>query len=95
MHFEYISEAVSHGLMNVQIETGTPVVFGVLTCLTDEQALQRAGISTENVDKNHNHGDVSLLALWGGKGGEQAGARTGLADCDLRSRFAGLGIRRR
>ncbi|KAL7418058.1 6,7-dimethyl-8-ribityllumazine synthase [Mrakia frigida] len=57
MHFEYISESVSHGLMNVQVETGTPVVFGVLTCLTDEQALQRAGISTENVDKNHNHGD--------------------------------------
>ncbi|CDZ98742.1 6,7-dimethyl-8-ribityllumazine synthase [Phaffia rhodozyma] len=57
MHFEYIAESVSHGLMNVQIETGTPVVFGVLTCLTDEQAFQRAGISTENVDKNHNHGD--------------------------------------
>lgn len=65
MHFEYISEAVSHGLMNVQIETGTPVVFGVLTCLTDEQALQRAGISKENPDKNHNHGDVSHA--WGGR----------------------------
>ena len=63
MHFEYISESVSHGLMNVQIETGTPVVFGVLTCLTDEQALQRAGISTENVEKNHNHGDVRISAL--------------------------------
>lgn len=70
MHFEYISESVSHGLMNVQVETGTPVVFGVLTCLTDEQALQRAGISTENVDKNHNHGDVSVVSRFKcGKGG--------------------------
>jgi hypothetical protein len=44
--------------MKVQMDTGTPVIFGVLTCLTDEQALQRAGISKENPDKNHNHGDV-------------------------------------
>ena len=63
MHFEYISDAVSHGLMKVQTETGTPVVFGVLTCLTDEQALQRAGISTENPDKNHNHGDVRIKLI--------------------------------
>jgi hypothetical protein len=58
MHFEYIADAVSHGLMKTQNETGTPVIFGVLTCLTDEQAFQRAGMSTENPDKNHNHGDV-------------------------------------
>jgi 6,7-dimethyl-8-ribityllumazine synthase len=44
MHFEYICDAVTHGLMRVQLDTGTPVVFGVLTALTDEQALQRAGI---------------------------------------------------
>jgi 6,7-dimethyl-8-ribityllumazine synthase len=44
MHFEYICEAVSHGLMRVQLDTGTPVIFGVLTALTDDQALERAGI---------------------------------------------------
>lgn len=55
MHFEYISQAVSEGLMKVQLDTGVPVIFGVLTALTDEQALERAGLgSGEN--KGHNHG---------------------------------------
>lgn len=52
MHFEYIADAVSHGLMRVQLDTGTPVVFGVLTCLTDEQALVRAGVG-RGEDKGH------------------------------------------
>ncbi|KAJ2002752.1 lumazine synthase [Coemansia thaxteri] len=52
MHFEYIADAVSHGIMRVGLDTGIPVVFGVLTCLTDEQALQRAGVGSGS----HNHG---------------------------------------
>ena len=52
MHFEYICDAVSHGLMRVGLDTKTPVIFGVLTCLTEEQALQRAGV----VPGMHNHG---------------------------------------
>ncbi|KAJ2723666.1 lumazine synthase [Coemansia sp. Benny D115] len=55
MHFEYIADAVSHGLMRVGLDTGVPTVFGVLTCLTDEQAMQRAGIG-RGEDKGHNHG---------------------------------------
>jgi 6,7-dimethyl-8-ribityllumazine synthase len=55
MHFEYICDAVTHGLMKVQLESGVPVIFGVLTALTEEQALERAGLgSGEN--KGHNHG---------------------------------------
>ncbi|KAI9482825.1 MAG: 6,7-dimethyl-8-ribityllumazine synthase [Benjaminiella poitrasii] len=41
-HFEYICDAVSHGLMKVQLDTGIPVMFGVLTCYNDEQAIARA-----------------------------------------------------
>ncbi|KAJ1950916.1 lumazine synthase [Linderina macrospora] len=55
MHFEYIADAVSHGIMRVGLDTGVPAVFGVLTCLTDEQAMQRAGIG-RGEDKGHNHG---------------------------------------
>ncbi|KAJ1955016.1 lumazine synthase [Dipsacomyces acuminosporus] len=55
MHFEYIADAVSHGIMRVGLDTGVPTVFGVLTCLTDEQAMQRAGIG-RGADKGHNHG---------------------------------------
>lgn len=62
MHFEYISEAVSHGLMNVQFKIDIPVIFGLLTCLTEEQALERAGlvITEKGASHSHNHG-----ADWG------------------------------
>ncbi|KAK9476494.1 6,7-dimethyl-8-ribityllumazine synthase [Lipomyces japonicus] len=53
MHFEYISDAVSHALMKIQVDIGIPVIFGVLACLTDEQALARAGLTPTG----HNHGE--------------------------------------
>jgi 6,7-dimethyl-8-ribityllumazine synthase len=53
MHFEYIADSVSHGLMRVQLDTGVPVIFGVLTVLNDDQAKARAGID----GKGHNHGE--------------------------------------
>ena len=53
MHFEYICEAVTQGLMRVQLDTGTPVVFGVLTCLTEDQAMERAGIGRGANGKGH------------------------------------------
>ena len=42
MHFEYIAEAASQGIMNVTVATGVPVAFGVLTTMTDEQAIVRS-----------------------------------------------------
>ncbi|KAI9835613.1 MAG: hypothetical protein M1837_003702 [Sclerophora amabilis] len=45
MHFEYIAEATSHGLMRVQLDLGVPVVFGVLTVLEEAQAKERAGLT--------------------------------------------------
>jgi 6,7-dimethyl-8-ribityllumazine synthase len=42
MHFEYIADAASHGIMRVALDTGIPVAFGVLTTLTDAQAEERA-----------------------------------------------------
>lgn len=53
MHFEYICDAVSHGLMRVQLETRIPVIFGVLTVLSEDQAKARAGLD----GKKHNHGE--------------------------------------
>lgn len=56
MHFEYIADAVSHGLMKVQLEPGVcPVVLGVLTVLNEEQGKARAGIAADG--KGHNHGE--------------------------------------
>ncbi|KAK8055381.1 6-7-dimethyl-8-ribityllumazine synthase [Apiospora rasikravindrae] len=53
MHFEYISDAVSHGLMRTQLDLGIPVIFGVLTVLNDDQAKARAGL----LSGSHNHGE--------------------------------------
>jgi 6,7-dimethyl-8-ribityllumazine synthase len=58
MHFEYISDAVSQGLMRVGLDTGVPVIFGVLTVLSDEQAKARAGLT----EGGHNHGEDWGLA---------------------------------
>ena len=48
MHFEYIAEAVAHGIMRAGMETGVPVTFGVLTTMTDAQAEARAGAGAGN-----------------------------------------------
>ncbi|KAL8702108.1 MAG: hypothetical protein Q9224_000157 [Gallowayella concinna] len=53
MHFEYIADATSHGLMRVQLDSGVPVVFGLLTVLNEEQAMVRAGMK----DGSHCHGE--------------------------------------
>jgi 6,7-dimethyl-8-ribityllumazine synthase len=42
MHFEYIAEAASHGIMQAAAATGIPMAFGVLTTLTEEQAVERS-----------------------------------------------------
>lgn len=66
VHFEYISEVTSHGLMNLQAELHVPVVFGVLTCLSEDQALSRAGL----LENGHNHGEdwgaaaVEMATKW-------------------------------
>ena len=64
MHFEYICEAVTQGIMKLGMESGIPVLFGVLACLNEEQALLRAGIET-NGRSGHNHGSD-----WGSSAGE-------------------------
>merc|ERR1712154_106797 len=44
MHFEYISEAVTQGIMQLNLNYDSPTVYGVLGCLTEEQAKARAGV---------------------------------------------------
>jgi 6,7-dimethyl-8-ribityllumazine synthase len=42
-HFDYICLAVAYGITEVNLKSKKPVIFGVLTTLTQEQALERAG----------------------------------------------------
>jgi 6,7-dimethyl-8-ribityllumazine synthase len=47
-HFDYIAAEVSKGVANVGLETGVPVIFGVITSDSIEQALERAGTKAGN-----------------------------------------------
>ena len=47
-HFEYVSAEVSKGVAMVALESGLPVIFGVLTTDTIEQAIERAGSKSGN-----------------------------------------------
>jgi 6,7-dimethyl-8-ribityllumazine synthase len=47
-HFDYIANEVSKGIAQVQLETGIPIAFGILTTDDVEQALNRAGIKSGN-----------------------------------------------
>ena len=42
-HFDFVSQGCTQGLMQVTLELNIPVAFGVLTCDTEAQALERSG----------------------------------------------------
>lgn len=47
-HFDYVSAEVSKGVASVSLQTGVPVIFGVLTTDNIEQAIERAGTKAGN-----------------------------------------------
>jgi 6,7-dimethyl-8-ribityllumazine synthase len=47
-HFEYVSAEVSKGVASVSMESDLPIIFGVLTTDTIEQAIERAGSKSGN-----------------------------------------------
>lgn len=47
-HFDYVASEVSKGVAKVSLDTGIPVIFGVLTTDTIEQAIERAGTKAGN-----------------------------------------------
>jgi 6,7-dimethyl-8-ribityllumazine synthase len=54
-HFEFIAQAVAKGIMDVNLKFGKPIIFGVLTTDTLQQALERAG------GKYGNKGDEAAI----------------------------------
>ncbi len=60
MHFEYISESVSHGIVNVSLERNVPVIFGVLTCLTEDQAKERSGFGAKGINLGEEWGNAAV-----------------------------------
>ena len=52
-HFDYVCSAATDGLTRVALDHTVAVGFGVLTCDTEEQALDRAGLEGSSEDKGH------------------------------------------
>lgn len=57
-HFDYIASEVSKGIANVSLGSGLPVIFGVITADTIEQAIERAGTKDGNKGR-----DAALSAI--------------------------------
>jgi len=64
MHFEYIADAASHGIAQAASSTGVPMAFGVLTTLTEEQAVERSGAGAGNKGREAAAAALEMAALF-------------------------------
>ena len=62
-HFDYVCAAATDGLSRVALDTGVPVGFGLLTCDTEQQALDRAGLEGSVEDKGHEATTAALATV--------------------------------
>jgi 6,7-dimethyl-8-ribityllumazine synthase len=80
-HFDYVCRAATDGLTRVALDVGVPVGFGLLTCDTEQQALDRCGLPGSSEDKGREAAlaamETALLLrrVRRGEGHEQAGGR--------------------
>lgn len=68
-HFEYVCNEAAHGIQRAQLDTGIPVMFGVLTVNTEQQALDRVeGVVMTNKGEEAAEGAVEMALLMRGLG---------------------------
>ena len=60
-HFDYVCSAATDGLNRVQLDSGIPVGFGLLTVNTEQQALARAGLEGSKEDKGAEAVEAAVL----------------------------------
>jgi 6,7-dimethyl-8-ribityllumazine synthase len=63
-HFEYIAAEVSKGIASVGLDTGTPIIFGVLTTENIEQAIERSGTKAGNKGFDAANAAVEIVNLF-------------------------------
>jgi 6,7-dimethyl-8-ribityllumazine synthase len=61
-HYDHVCREAARGIQEVQLTTGTPCAFGVLTCETMKQALARAGGDKRDQGRHAAH-TVTRMAL--------------------------------
>lgn len=61
-HFDNVADATAHGLMRIMLDTDTPVLFGVLPCLNEQQAIARStGENNEGIRWGFSAVEMGLL----------------------------------
>ena len=64
-HYDFVCAEAARGVMQVQLDTGVPCAFGVLTCQTMEQALARAGGQERDQGRRAAEAVLRMAALRG------------------------------
>jgi 6,7-dimethyl-8-ribityllumazine synthase len=64
-HFDFVASAMSKGVARVALEKGIPVINGVLTTETIDQAIERAGAKAGNKGWNAAQGAIEMVDLMG------------------------------
>ena len=64
-HYDFVCAEVARGVMRVQLDTGVPCAFGVLTCETMDQALTRAGGGKRDQGRHAAEAVLRMAALRG------------------------------
>jgi 6,7-dimethyl-8-ribityllumazine synthase len=62
-HYDFVCAETARGVMRVQLDTGVPCAFGVLTCATMEQALARAGGDKRDQGRHAAEAVMTMAAL--------------------------------
>jgi 6,7-dimethyl-8-ribityllumazine synthase len=68
-HYDFVCAETARGVMQVQLDTGVPCAFGVLTCETMEQALARAGGDKRDQGRHAAEAVLAMAALRAELGG--------------------------
>ena len=64
-HYDYVCQQVSRGIGQINYDTAVPATFGVLTCETIEQAIDRAGTKAGNAGADAALSAIELVDLMG------------------------------
>jgi 6,7-dimethyl-8-ribityllumazine synthase len=88
-HYDFVCGEAARGIMRVQLDTGVPCAFGVLTCATMEQALARSGGGKRDQGRHAAEAVIALAALRA----ELAGGATGATGAGVGGERARAGER--
>ena len=64
-HYDYVCQQISRGVGTVNYDTGVPTIFGILTCDTIEQAIERAGTKQGNAGVSSAMAAMEMADLMG------------------------------